>query len=62
MSKEEGNGVVTEKRERKCGKDWGFMRVKYISYLIVDVDKTYHYYHWDIENEIHVWEKVGWLF
>ena len=31
VSKEEGNGVVTEKRERKCGKYRGLVRVKFIS-------------------------------
>ena len=33
VSKEEGNGVVTEKRERKCGEVQGFVRVKSILYF-----------------------------
>ena len=33
VSKEEGNGVVAEKREKKCGEDRGFVRVKSISYF-----------------------------
>ena len=38
VSKEEGNGVVTEKRERKCGE------VRNLIFLIVDTAD--HYYHW----------------
>ena len=33
VSEEEGNGVVIEKRESKCGEDQGFVRVKSISYF-----------------------------
>ena len=33
VSKEEGNGEVTEKRERKLGEIRSFVRVKSISYF-----------------------------